>query len=686
MGYPWGNQMVGIRNRKIVAPILLTTCLFMAGSVARAQQARPVTTARPLSPRNANYTIEVRLDPEKKLLTGKVVLEWRNLTLRPARELRFHLYWNGWRNNQSTWMRESSLRPGRVPRKIRDEDWSYSKVNSMRVLPQFPFREVDLTGSLRFESPDDGNPEDRTVLVAPLTQRWVFPGETIRVEIEFEAKVPRTFARTGFRGNYFFLAHWFPKLGVFQPDGTWNNHQYHSNTEYFSDYGVYDVSLTVPSGWVVGATGKEISLIDNGDDTATHRYQQADVHDFAWTTSPDFLEETRIFNHPGLQQVEMRFLYQPEHRGQVDRHFRATETALRYYGEWYGEYPYAQVTFIDPVWGSGTGGMEYPTIFTCGTNIWNPVGGGRPEGVTVHEAGHQFWYGIVGNNEFEDAWIDEGLNTFSEERAQEIEYGNNAYVKRFFRRFLPVMVPGIRTSRIVTSGMDRYRTAARREVEATPTYRYHPATHSSITYSKTALWLLTLENELGWDTLRNILSTFFQRWKFRHPKPDDFFAVANEVAGRDLTPFFDQVYRRAVVFDFSVESVSSELIQTEGYTEQNGELAVTEGEETDTLYETRVIVRRQDGVWPVEVLLQFDNGEEVREIWDAQEIWKEYRFVRPERLSFAAVDPDHKIALDINYTNNSRRLTPQPRLPATKWASKWMVWFQDYLQTLSFLF
>ena len=321
--------MVGVRNRKMAVPVLLTACLFMAGSVARAQQARPVTTARPLSPRNANYTIEVRLDPEKKLLTGKVVLEWRNLTLRAARELPFHLYWNGWRNNQSTWMRESSLRPGRVPRKIRDEDWSYIKVNSMRVLPQFPFREVDLTGSLRFESPDDGNPEDRTVLVAPLTQRWVFPGETIRVEIEFEAKVPRTFARTGFLGNYFFLAHWFPKLGVFQPDGTWNNHQYHSNTEYFSDYGVYDVSLTVPSGWVVGATGKETSQIDNGDDTATHRYQQADVHDFAWTTSPDFLEETRIFNHPGLQQVEMRFLYQSEHRGQVDRHCRATDTALR---------------------------------------------------------------------------------------------------------------------------------------------------------------------------------------------------------------------------------------------------------------------------------------------------------------------------------------------------------------------
>ena len=671
--------------------LAVVSAAVLAGGAIQAQV--PARANQPLSARNANYTIQVRLDAKKKLLTGTEVLEWRNRTAQPARELWFHLYWNAWRNNQSTWIREVGLRPGRFRSNIREGDWSYSNVKSVRVLPFGPFPETDLTAAMRFASPDDGNPGDRTVLVVPLLQRWVLPGETIRVEIEFEAKIPRTFARTGFRGDYFFLAQWFPKLGVFEPGGVWNNHQFHASTEFFSDYGVYDVSMTVPSGWVVGATGQEIGKTDNGDGTATHQYRQADVHDFAWTTSPDFLEETRLFNQPGLKPVMMRFLYQPEHAGQVDRHFKATETALKYYGAWYGEYPYDQITFIDPAWGSGSGGMEYPTFFTCGTRILNPFGGGRPEGVTVHEAGHQFWYGIVGNNEFEYAWIDEGLNTFSTSRAMSVEFGDTAYVRRFFRGFWPVMAPGITRSRMVASGLDRYRSAARRDIEATPSFLYHPRTSSSITYSKTALWLLTLENILGWDTLRQGMSAFFQRWKFRHPKPGDFFAAISQAAGQNLDSFFNQVFYQPAVFDFAVESVSSRPVRAEGLTYQNGQMVYSPGEtgddeeSADTLYETRVVIRRmQDGILPVEVLFRFEDGEEVRDTWDAQALWKEYQFVKLSKLAFAAVDPEHKIALDVNYTNNSRRLVPQANFPATKWASKWMIWLQDYLQTLAFLF
>src|SRR5262249_39127160 len=146
---------------------------------------------------------------------------------------------------------------------------------------------------------------------------------------------------------------------------------------------------------------------------ATHRYYQEDVHDFAWTTSPDYVERTGRFTHPSLPPVEMRLLLEPEHVAQAERHFDATRTALKYYGEWYGPYPYGHITIVDPAYQSGAGGMEYPTLFTAGTRWLAPAQVTTPEGVTVHEAGHQFWYGIVGNNEFEDAWMDEGFNTFS---------------------------------------------------------------------------------------------------------------------------------------------------------------------------------------------------------------------------------------------------------------------------------
>jgi Aminopeptidase N len=127
------------------------------------------------------------------------------------------------------------------------------------------------------------------------------------------------------------------------------------------------VSLTVPAGWPVGATGVQRELRDNADGTATHRYYQEDVHDFAWTTSPDYVVRTARFEHPRLPPVEMRLLLQPEHSAQANRHFDATRTTLKYYGEWFGPYPYGHITIVDPAFQSGAGGMEYPTLFTAGT-------------------------------------------------------------------------------------------------------------------------------------------------------------------------------------------------------------------------------------------------------------------------------------------------------------------------------
>ena len=653
-------------------------------SSAQAQQAPPET-------RTTSYTIQVKLLPERRLLMGNQVVEWRNATRKPARKLWFHLYWNAWLNNRSTWLREDSLRsrPRSSLRNPRAGDWSYSQVESLKVEAGGPFLESDRTPAMYFASPDDGNKDDRTVLVVPL-ERAVQPGETVRVSIGWKAKIPRTFARTGFRGNFFFIAHWFPKLGVFQADGSWNCHQFHAATEFFSNYGNYDVRMTVPTGWKVGATGVELGVIENGDGTSTHRYQQDNVHDFAWTTSADYREVRRRFDLAGLKSVDIRLLYQPEHQGQVDRHFQATEAALKYYGLWFGEYPYGHLTVVDPAWRSGARGMEYPTLYTCGTRYLNPPGGGSPEGVTIHEAGHQFWYGLVGNNEFEHAWLDEGINTFSTARVFEMAYGKKAHLSRFFQGFFPIMTPEIQSGRILNSRRHRYLAAARGEIQATPSYLYHPSTSGATSYTKTALWLLALERRLGWDVLKRILSTFFERSRFRHPTPEDFFRIANQVSPRDLSPFFEQVFHQDRVFDYSVESVSSLKVETKGYLDKDGQfLLLAEAsdsqaaEEGSPLYETTVLFRRLgDGILPQDVLLRFEDGEEFRAQWDGRKPWKLYRLVKRSKLDYAAVDPDQTNPLDINFTNNSRRLQPQATLPATKWALKWLIWLQDYLQTV----
>jgi hypothetical protein len=641
-----------------------TAALVLTLAPAAALQAQVTGAMSPaLSPRNANYSIDAALDPASRTITGTEVITWRNITTRPAGDLQFHLYWNAWRDDRSTWQRERRLGQQQAVRAVRPEDRSRIDVTSLRLTGGSA--PIDLTDRLRFIAPDDGNPDDRTVLQAPLPQPAA-PGSTLTIEVKWTAHVPRTVARTGVIGNFFFIAQWFPKLGVLQ-DAGWNCHQFHASTEFFSDYGVYDVRLTLPRAWPVGATGVDRERRDNTDGTSTHRFYQEDVHDFAWTTSPDYLERTARFEHATLPPVDIRLLLQPEHSGQAERHFDAARAALKYYGEWFGAYPYGHITVVDPAYRSGAGGMEYPTLLTAGTNWLAPVHSDDPEDVVVHEAGHQFWYGIVGSNEFEDAWMDEGLNTFSEARVMGIWNPPTYYQQRYFGGFIPFVFKDVQLDReIFWNRFAGYRRGPKADQQSTPSYQYFPGLGGVITYNKTALWLDTMERWLGWATVQRILSTHFARWQFKHPRPQDFFDIANEVSGRDLSWYFDQVYRSSNVFDYGIQELRS--------TRDGGR------------FRTEVVVRRYgEAIFPVDVLTTFDDGERVTEHWSGADRWRLYVYDRVAKARTAEADPGHVLLLDVNETNNSRTLQPKGPAAATKWSLKWMVWLQDCLLSWSAL-
>ena len=340
-----------VRLTQVAAAIATIAVALSRGPLILAQPATaPETTSRPAlpaSPRNASYSIDAALDPGRHQITGREVITWQNISAVAVSDLRLHLYWNAWRNSRSTWLRERSLSPADEDDDERREgDWSWIDISAARLIGDAP--PIDLLSGLRFVAPDDGNEDDRT-LASLRFPAPVGPGETINIELEWTARVPHAEARTGYVGSYYFLAQWFPKVAVLGSSG-WRAHQFHTSTEFFADYGRYDVRLRVPRGWIVGATGRQHSTTDNDDGTTTHRYQQDDVHDFAWTTSPDFIERRQRFEEPGLPAVDMRLLLQPEHLGQADRHFAATAAALRHYGRWYGPYPYGHITIVDPAW------------------------------------------------------------------------------------------------------------------------------------------------------------------------------------------------------------------------------------------------------------------------------------------------------------------------------------------------
>ncbi|MEZ5286354.1 MAG: hypothetical protein R2712_16400 [Vicinamibacterales bacterium] len=183
-----------------------------------------------------------------------------------------------------------------------------------------------------------------------------------------------------------------------------------------------------------------------------------------------------------------------------------------------------------------------------------------------------------------------------------------------------------------------------------------------------------------------MLATYFHRYRFRHPHPNDFFEIVNQESGQDLTWFFDEVYRSANVFDYAVERVESAPISTRGYVEPapGAPLEFSEAGEPSG-YRTTVVVRRiGEARFPVDVLVRFDNGEEVRERWDGQARWQPFVYEKPARVESAQVDPDRVLLLDVDYTNNSVTLAPQADAAADRWTLKWMVWLQDLLMTYSF--
>ena len=655
----------------------VTAVLFLYGAIGAITAARQAPAPGPppagasvapsqpgpdaLSPRNANYDIDARLDDAAKSIKGTATIRWRNITDQPTSELQFHLYWNAWRDQESTWLREQRI--AGIYQPPRTDAWSSIDVTSLRLRePSGDMR--DVTKDVRFTAPDDGNASDRTVMTVPLG-RYVGPNEGVEINVEWTARIPRPFARTGWIGEYYFIGQWFPKVGVLEPSG-WNTHQFHAATEFYSDFGVYDVRLTVPRRFVVGASGRQSARTENTDGTTTHRYQAADVHDFAWTASPAFIDVSRRFEHPALPPVDVRLLLQPEHRGQEDRYFAAINATLKRYGEWFGPYPYGYLTVVDPAFQSQSDGMEYPTLVTGRSRWLTPGASQTPEGTTAHEVGHQWWYGMVASNEFEHAWMDEGFNTYATARVLDELMNPNRLESRYFGGFVPWSFRDIPLARVDNDRLAAYRLNGEADAQWTPTFKYWPATAAVISYNKTALWMHTLERRLGWPMMQRILRTYFERWRFRHPKPSDFFDVVREVTGQGHVVFFDEVYRSSNTFDYGIQEFRSERRDAKAYT-------------------TIVAVRRYgEAVSPVDVVTTFDDGAQIKERWDGQERHVVYVYERAAKGTVAQVDPDHVLLLDVAYTNNSRTLAPRRDEASLKWSLKWMVWLQDLMLTYGF--
>lgn len=672
----------GRRAERRALAVLSCVLALLATPGPSARALAPGATAR--SPRNASYEIDARLDVASRVVTGRETITWRNVTPYPTAELRLHLFYNAWRNDRSSYLR--SARRGPRPPSLSQygpNDWGACDVESVMLVAPAGGSGVALPTA--FIQPDDGNPDDRTLMRVDLPAP-VGPGDTVRVEVRWKLKVPRPFSRVGAIGDYFLVGHWFPKVGVFGPGSGWNAHQF-IQTEFYADFGVYDVRLTVPRGWKVGATGNRVSTTAAGD-AETHAFHADDVHDFAWTTSPRFEVVTDRFTMPGLPPVDIELLLLPDHAYLRDRYLSSTKAALEYYGKWFKPYAWDRITVVDPPSDSDTGGMEYPMFVTSESRWWLLPGNRLMEANTIHEVGHMWFQGAVANNEFEDPWLDEGTNTYAHRRILDLIYDKPIVEKRYFHDFIPVAfddVPRVQPTH-GADPWDGFRSPFVVDSLATPAWRNDERMYYLLPYMKASITFSTLERYLGWETWRRVLATYAERFWFAHPTPDDFIGVVNEVSGRDLTWFFDEVYRGTDMFDYAVDRVSSSPVRTaRGYGDGSGAAwspgGAAAGRDVDSIVDVR---RWGGGVFPVEIRVTFDDGSVADEKWDGKARWTRFRYRRTAAVRTVEVDPRHVLVLDVNYSNNSWTSRPEASAAALKWSAKWTVWLQTVLEMAAF--
>jgi len=706
-------------TRSLTAIGMAAACLILltAGRPAAAQEAQPPQL--PETP-GLRYEIWVGLDDAGKMLYGKEDIVWFNRTQDEVPDMLFHLYWNAFKNEASAFFQEAGAE-GMFSRAAlpKEGEWGWVDVTDIRLADG-----PDLRPTMEYVTPDKPvHPGDQTVMKVRFPEP-VKPGGDVRLHIEFRSKIPRTVARSGYYKSSYFIAQWFPKPGVYEAGKGWNCHEYHRNSEFFADFADFTVHISVPEAFVVGASGKETGAEpDQAAKTVTHTFRQPMIHDFAWTADPRYIRVDREFvaarevtlkeyeetasrlgltvDEVKLPDVKMTLLIEPEHRGQIDRHFKALRAALKYYGLWYGPYPYETVTMIDPPFRTGSGGMEYPTLFTAGTRVLTSKDVLSPEGVIIHEFGHGYWYGLAANNEFEEAWLDEGINTYSTGRVAAEAYGPGAFSMSF--RGIP-LARIFRMPRALDWETDR--AAAINVVPYDPVVKdswrfYSGGSYGANVYMRASTCLNTLERLVGGEVMARIMRTYFSRFRFRHPSTADFISVVNEVSGRDLTWFFDELFFSTLNFDYGIASCVSEKTpeHLRGVFDVNGNLEETTPDKVRELdsaaakagrkpeFTTTVTLRRfgearVGGDARIKLVVGFADGTEEIRFWNGRDRWAREVFVKPAKAAWARVDPDRVWLIDSNFANNSRLAAPVRRNLARLFAEV-VAGIQNILQLVS---
>jgi hypothetical protein len=586
----------------------------------------------------ADYTLRVSLDAVDHMLRGEGTITWRNPSRVAQRELWLHLYWNGFKNVRTLLQRTSPVPtpPG-----------GYGYIDVER----FFVREMDADLWERRDRFSPGDAFDETDIRVPLP-REVQPGETIHVDVAWTSKIPALTLRTGYAGAFHMIAQWFPKLARIEPDGQWKHFPFHYLSEFYSDFGLYDVTLDVPIDHVVGSTGMLTDESRSGS-RQERRYVQEDIHDFAFASWEGF----RLLEQKTEDGVTVKCFYPPGQYEVAAAEVAAARFGLRHFGERYGKYPYGKLVLVHPPPnGARAGGMEYPMLVTTGGPWYGPLLGARyAELVTLHELAHQWFYGIVATDEHTFPFLDEGLTSYAEAEAIEAWMPSASLF-----RGLGVSVGGPAWHRV--SALAFLHEAS----VAAPAESFSSrADYGSVVYHRTSTILGTIARVHGEEGVRSALGTYARRHRFAHPGPEDLIAAFREALGDDVARTLEQALFERGWIDLAIEHVETGRVAESGGIfgdpREPREAPHVEGHDH---FRTDIMISRGGSlVFPVEVELGLADGNVERVRFEPNDPLGRLTYTGKSRVVSAVIDPERRVLLDADLTNNAWSVDPSSLAP-----------------------
>jgi hypothetical protein len=633
-----------------------------------------------LSDRVVSYRIDAELDAAKHAVTGKERMTWRNRSDRPVSHVYFHLYLNGFQNEGSTWFTERKVLTAhgrsRGAAALKKGEWGWIDLQQVR--------QGDAALKWSFVQPDGGPTTDQTVVRIDLAEP-VAAGATLTLDIDFLSQLPRVVERTGWFGDFNLVGQWFPKIGVLELAGErgaiaprWNVHEFHFNSEFYADFGSYDVNLTVPSDYTVGAVGQLQGQPQVANGKTTYHFVQGDVHDFAWVAAKGYKTLDGSWQGPGSPKVALQVLYPPEYVGSAQTQLKASIDSLDYFSKTLGAYPYRTLTVVVPPYNaSEAGGMEYPTFYT--TDGYTKVEPGTlnqygSDFVTIHEFGHGYFYGILASNEFEEPMLDEGLNEYWDQR-----------MLRERGQVIDITTPALRrlgfSPSLTGFGLERMAAGLKRPADPLGENAWDRFSSSSYgtVYSRTATAMHDLEERLGKEVTERAFHEYYKRWRFRHPSAADLRATLIDVSGnaKAVNEIFDQYVYGTARIDDRVASIDTvEVLPQTGSVLKDGKRTEFNSSELDKQidkqredwakvhpkakpgsgpfpWSSTVTVSRDGAQVPQLLRVTFADGSSEDVKWNDDRRWARFDFTRPSKVVSATLDPEQKIYLDANKLNDS---------------------------------